>query len=83
MVNAVLDGKLKDVPTWTHPVFGVAVPESCPRVPTEMLNPRNTWRDSAAYDTEARKVAGLFQANFEKFASEVSADIAGAGPLAG
>ncbi len=80
MVNAVLDGKLNDVATWTDPVFGVSVPESCPGVPTEMLNPRNTWKDPAAYDTQARKVAGLFRENFKKFASEVPASIADAGP---
>lgn len=82
MVNAVLDGKLDGVPTWTHPVFGMAVPETCPGVPTELLNPRNTWSDPAAYDGQARKLSGLFQENFKKVAGEVSADIAGAGPKA-
>lgn len=80
MVNAVLDGKLAGVPTSKHPIFGVAVPESCPGVPSEMLNPRNTWSDPAAYDAQARKVAGLFQEHFKKVAGAVSPEIANAGP---
>ena len=83
MVNAALDGKLDDVPTWTDPVFGVEVPETCPGVPTELLRPRDTWSDPAAYDAQAAKLAGMFHENFRTYADEVSEKIRAAGPVAG
>lgn len=83
MVNAVLDGKLDDVPTRIDPIFGLQIPESCPDVPADILDPRGTWPDGAAYDTQARKLAGMFQANFAKFADQVDERIKAAGPLAG
>jgi phosphoenolpyruvate carboxykinase (ATP) len=71
MVNAVLDGKLDDVPTWVHPIFRVQVPEICPGIPGEMLNPRSTWQSADAYDAQARKVATMFRENFRKLSDEV------------
>ena len=62
------------------PLFGIAIPKSCPNVPGSVLNPRNTWADKNAYDQMARKLAGLFQENFRKFAGKVTDDIASAGP---
>jgi phosphoenolpyruvate carboxykinase (ATP) len=53
-----------------HSVFGLKMPKSCPGVPSETLNPRNTWKDKAAYDVQAAKLRDLFRKNFEakKFA---------------
>lgn len=82
MVNAALDGALDDVPTWTDPVFGVEIPESCPGVPSEVLRPRETWSDKAAYDAQAKKLAGMFHENFQAFADEVSEAVRQAGPTA-
>ncbi len=82
MVNAALDGMLDDVPTWHDPVFGVDVPESCPGVPAQVLLPRDTWSDGAAYDKQAQKLAGMFHKNFAKFADEVSEAVRNAGPEA-
>ena len=62
------------------PVFGVDVVTECPGVPSEILVPRDTWADKAAFDAAERKLAGLFRANFEKYAAGVSAEIAAAGP---
>jgi phosphoenolpyruvate carboxykinase (ATP) len=83
MVNAALDGQLDQVPTWRDPIFGVQVPASCPGVPDAILCPRSTWRDPDEYDRQARQVAAMFQANFEKLAGEVSSEIRAAGPNAG
>jgi phosphoenolpyruvate carboxykinase (ATP) len=80
IIDAIHAGTLRDVPTTIDPVFGLAVPQSCPNVPSEMLVPRNTWADKAAYDEKAKKVARLFAENFKKYESHASADVRGAGP---
>ncbi|MFC1659841.1 phosphoenolpyruvate carboxykinase (ATP) [Gemmatimonadota bacterium] len=80
MVRAILDGTLANVPSVADPVFGVQVPETCPDVPTEILQPRNTWEDKAAYDAQAAKLAGMFSENFKQFEGDVSAEVRGAGP---
>ncbi|MEP6619447.1 MAG: phosphoenolpyruvate carboxykinase (ATP), partial [bacterium] len=67
MVHAALDGSLNDVKTRTDPVFGLAIPQVVSTVPTEVLDPRGTWSDAAAYDTQAKKLAEMFRKNFEKF----------------
>jgi phosphoenolpyruvate carboxykinase (ATP) len=82
IVNAALDGKLDNVATETDPIFGLEVPVECPGVPTDVLNPRLTWPDSGAYDAQAKKLAGLFQDNFVKYADDVSEAVRSAGPLA-
>ncbi|MET0029606.1 MAG: phosphoenolpyruvate carboxykinase [Candidatus Thiodiazotropha sp.] len=80
MVNAVLDGKLDDVEMRTDPIFGVQVPIEVPGVPPEMLFPRDTWKDPAAYDAQASKLAGMFRENFKKYESEVTPEILAAAP---
>jgi phosphoenolpyruvate carboxykinase (ATP) len=80
MVRALLSGALHSTATTADPVFGLQIPNSCPDVPDEVLNPRNTWQDGAAYDAQARKLAEMFRKNFEKFGN-VDARIAGAGPV--
>ena len=66
--------------TVEDPVFGLQVPTSCPEVPSEILIPKNTWADKAAYDEKARRVATLFRDNFKKYESGVSAEVRAAGP---
>lgn len=80
MISAALDGKLDAVAYETHPVFGVAVPTSCPGVPAEILNPRNTWADGEAYDKAAVQLAQQFVNNFQKYASGVTKEVLAAGP---
>jgi phosphoenolpyruvate carboxykinase (ATP) len=65
LLNAALNGDLDGVECETHPVFNLKVPTSCPGVPAEILNPRNTWEDKAAYDAQAEKLRTMFQKNFE------------------
>ena len=79
MVNAVLRNELE----FGHeidPVFKLALPKACPGVPMDILNPRKTWADPAAYDEQARKLAHLFRENFNKF-SEAPRALAAAQPL--
>ncbi|HSJ25990.1 MAG TPA: phosphoenolpyruvate carboxykinase (ATP) [Longimicrobiales bacterium] len=82
MVRAALAGDLADVETEPDPVFGLHIPKSVPGVPDEVLQPRSTWADPAAYDEAAAKLAGMFRENFEKFAASVSEGVRGAGPKA-
>ena len=80
IIDAIHSGALAEVPTQIDPVFGLAVPTECPEVPTEMLQPRNTWADKAGYDEKARKVASLFRENFKKYEGQASAEVRAGGP---
>jgi phosphoenolpyruvate carboxykinase (ATP) len=80
MVRAALAGDLDHAQYTTDPVFGLSIPAAVPNVPTQVMNPRNTWQDGAAYDAQARKLAGMFAKNFEKFGSNVPDTIRTAGP---
>ncbi len=82
MITAALNGELNNVKFEAHPVFGMLMPKSCPNVPDEILNPRNTWEDKAAYDTKANDLAKQFIKNFEKYASGVSEETLAAAPKA-
>ena len=80
MVRAALNGTLAEVPMERHELFNLDVPTVCPGVPENVLNPRNTWADKAAYDKQARYLAKLFKKNFEQFSGEMGELIAAAGP---
>jgi phosphoenolpyruvate carboxykinase (ATP) len=80
MVHAALDGRLAAVAVESDPIFGVQVPTSCPDVPTEALKPRNTWKNTSAYDEKARHLARLFHENFEQFSAGVSDEVKESGP---
>jgi phosphoenolpyruvate carboxykinase (ATP) len=79
MVRAALKGELDGVPTETDPIFGVEVPVSCPGVPDEVLRPRATWADPAAYDRQAQELARMFAANFATYADGVDPAVGEAG----
>jgi len=81
IVNAALAGDLDRVKTQADPIFGLAVPTEIKGVPSKVLNPRETWSDASAYDAQAKKLAGMFRQNFEKFGS-VEAATKNAGPKA-
>ncbi len=80
MISAALDGKLDDVDYEPHPVFGMLMPKECPGVPSEILNPRNTWEDKKAYDEKAKCLAEQFIKNFEKFAAGANEEILAGAP---
>ncbi|HEY9570299.1 MAG TPA: phosphoenolpyruvate carboxykinase (ATP), partial [Metalysinibacillus sp.] len=82
MVRAAIDGKLNDVETTQDAVFGLNIPTAVEGVPTEVLNPRDAWADTAAYDEKAAHLAGLFKENFTKFADVSDAIAKKGGPLA-
>jgi phosphoenolpyruvate carboxykinase (ATP) len=80
MVRAALGGKLDKIANVTEPVFGLSVPQHVPGVPDEVLLPRKTWGDAAAYDAMAAKLAALFKNNFVQFQDQVPAAVREAGP---
>ncbi len=65
LLNAALAGELNNVEHTVHPIFGLKMPKSCPGVPAEILDPKNTWADGAAYDTAATKLRDMFRKNFD------------------
>jgi len=80
ILAGIHSGALVETQTRTDPVFGFEVPSRCPEVPEGVLWPRDTWKDGAAYDTAAKRLAGLFQKNFQIYAKGTSAAVAQAGP---
>ena len=79
IINAALSGKLHFANFRPDPVFGLAVPTAIADVPNEVLDPKRTWSDGAAYDAQASKLAGMFRENFKKF-SGASEAVRNAGP---
>jgi phosphoenolpyruvate carboxykinase (ATP) len=63
-------------------VFGISIPQSCPEVPAEILNPRNTWADKDMYDTKSIELGQKFKANFAKFEEFANAEIMAGAPQA-
>ena len=67
--------------TAADPIFGLGVVAECPGVPREVLTPRETWSDKAAYDATAKKLAKLFITNFKQYESGASAEVRAAAPV--
>ncbi|MEX2219277.1 MAG: phosphoenolpyruvate carboxykinase (ATP) [Phycisphaerales bacterium] len=78
MVTAILNGSLAKAEFKPDPILGLPLPTAVPGVPTEVLNPRNTWKDGAAYDAQAKKLARLFRDNDARF--EMPEPVRAAGP---
>ncbi len=75
LVDAALTGKLDDVEYKENRIFHVFVPKSCPEVPSNILNPKNTWEDRSAYDSRAKKLAAEFSAHFDKAYGNKNIDV--------
>lgn len=81
MIGAAMQGQLDAVTYATDPFFGLAYPQAVPGVPAEVLNPRQTWADGAAYDAKARELSQAFHQNFAQYASFANAEIMASAPL--
>lgn len=81
MITAILNGELDNVDYDQNFIFGLYMPKYCPGVPTEILDPMNTWLQKGAYVGKAIQLAHSFHLNFEKFASQASEQIIEGGPL--
>ena len=79
MVTAALSGKLDDIPYNHDELFNLDIPTKVNDVPSEILDPKNTWDNKDSYDHSAKKLAQMFVENFKKF-ENVSSEIVTAGP---
>jgi len=81
IIDAIHSGELAKAPTQKDPTFGFEVVTACPEVPSEVLIPRNTWKDKTAYDAAAKRLAQLFVNNFKTYQDGVSAEVRAASPV--
>jgi phosphoenolpyruvate carboxykinase (ATP) len=75
MIRAALSGELQDVNYIEHSIFGLMMPENCPNVPSDLLDPKNTWADKDEYDLQAISLAKKFEENFKTFEDQASPEI--------
>jgi phosphoenolpyruvate carboxykinase (ATP) len=80
MITAALNGELDNVQYTEHPIFSLMMPVTCPNVPDNLLDPRNTWKNADNYDEKANNLAASFVKNFEQYADFSSQEIVNAGP---
>jgi phosphoenolpyruvate carboxykinase (ATP) len=81
MVNAALNGELRDVQYVTEPYFGLAVPQTVEGIPDELLDPQASWNDEASYDERALKLVEMFRNNFVKFEAQANPDVLKGAPI--
>ena len=80
-INAILDGSINESEFEILPVFNLKIPKTLKGVDTEVLNPRNTWKDKESYDETKRKLASMYIKNFKKYLTlESEFDFTAAGP---
>jgi len=80
MVTAALNGEIENAEFKHDDLFNLDIPQSCSNVPSEVMNPRDTWADKEAYDQTARRLAGMFKKNFDENYPDMDKEIAEAGP---
>ena len=80
MITEAINGGLDNVSFTEHEVFGLMMPDSCANVPDEILHPKNTWSDKAAYDKTANELAKKFNNNFKKFSEYANEEIMAGAP---
>ncbi len=78
-INAILDGSIEESEFEAIPVFGIQIPKALAGVPTEILNPRETWENKSRYDATRDELAQMFIDNFKKYITPES-DFSNAGP---
>jgi phosphoenolpyruvate carboxykinase (ATP) len=82
LLTAALEGQLEISDFTPDPIFNILIPDSCSGVPADVLFPKNTWADQAAYDKKARELAAMFAKNFEQYKSYATKEVQEAGPKA-
>jgi phosphoenolpyruvate carboxykinase (ATP) len=81
MLSEALAGNLDRIEYSEDPFFGLSMPSNVTGIPSDILNPRNTWRDKEAYDKKANELAKMFTENFNQFKKQAAKEILEAGPV--
>ena len=82
IIDAIHSGVLANAKTARDPIFGFDIVTECPDVPADILRPRESWADKSQYDATSKKLAALFNKNFESYAAGASAEVRAAAPIA-
>jgi phosphoenolpyruvate carboxykinase (ATP) len=80
MVMAALTQELESIRFSQEEHFGLWIPETCPGVPGDILNPIRTWTDPEAYQRQVQNLVARFAENFAQFSGAVAAEVAQADP---
>ena len=80
LITAALTGQLDKVEYGTTPYFKLNFPKTCPNVPSEILEPKNAWKDKDAFNQTAQQLAASFVKNFDQYAGAANAEILAAAP---
>ena len=81
IINAIHDGSILNAKYETLPIFNLSFPTALHDVDTKILDPRNTWANKDEYNVYARKVAEMFNKNFQRFANDASAEVKAGAPV--
>ena len=83
IIDAILNGDIKNAPTKTIPYFNFEVPTELPGVDPAILDPRDTYADASEWETKAKDLAGRFVKNFAKYEGNAAGKaLVSAGPQA-
>ncbi|MBK9737748.1 MAG: phosphoenolpyruvate carboxykinase (ATP) [Saprospiraceae bacterium] len=80
IIDAIHNNSFDNMEMIDEPTFGFKIPTSCPEVPFELLEPKETWVDKKGYENTLKKLADLFKNNFKKYEKGVNKEIVDAGP---
>ena len=80
IIDAIHDGSLIECKWEDEPIFGLTIPQACPNVPTEILNPINVWPEPSAFEKTAATLAEKFTENFQQYKDNVAPEVRNAGP---
>jgi phosphoenolpyruvate carboxykinase (ATP) len=80
LLNAALAGKLANVKYRKDRLFGFEVPLECPDVPTDVLDPAESWGNKEEYWKKYDALAARYIENFKLFADGCTREVVAAGP---
>ncbi len=75
MIHAALQNDLNDVEYQKHPIFDLEMPLNCPGVPSEILNPKQTWVNKNEYDLKSEELVESFKKNFHQFEDKLMCEL--------
>jgi len=75
LLTAALNGSLSEVEFRKDTNFGFDVPITAPGVEPQLLDPKTTWADGAAYEAQAQKLVKMFADNFEQYVPFIDEDV--------